>query len=280
MRLCAQLLVFAGFLIALSGLSFALTSDCSDGTAYFDCSTKSPGYLCGPSGLVLYVQQCPCDQFPGYVQEGTGDTATCVLAKCSDGTEAGECSAEKPKDCLNGVLVDNATKCGCPEGKRIAANQLKCEFIPCDDGGVSVPEGTCSPKRGKKCVGGELVDKASECGCPSGQVADGEVCGIVCSDGTGEGECSDTLPKECVNGYLLDNAEKCGCPSGQTIVGKRCSTGAATIGGSELLEGGNSFEEEQTVEEGTTGLKSLSCCCMPTALIGIAAGFVFFRRKR
>ena len=33
---------------------------------------------------------------------------------CSDGTEYGSCSKEKPKFCYNGTLVNRASECGCP----------------------------------------------------------------------------------------------------------------------------------------------------------------------
>lgn len=273
MRVWSIVLAFA--VLAL-GMAFAATSDCSDGTKYFKCSTGSPGYLCGPGGLVLYTKQCPCSQFPGYIQEGEGDTATCILAKCSDNTQNGQCSSTKPKYCSLGQLVDNATKCGCPTGKVASANGLACVYPPCNDEGSSVPDGTCSPKKEKKCVNGILVDKASECGCPAGETKDGETCGIVCSDGTKADECSTAKPKMCVNGYLIDKAGDCGCPYGKTAVGNQCADSVlgAIGGGADLLSGGN------TNSTGSSGSSSaLSCCCLPAALIGIIGGFAVFRKN-
>ncbi|MEM4633637.1 MAG: hypothetical protein QW275_00615 [Candidatus Anstonellaceae archaeon] len=251
---------------------------CADGTPYGKCSTKNPGHYCtgSPPTLQLYTNLCKCESVPGWVTQGTGDSATCVQAKCDDGTMSGSCSPNKPKVCIGGsVYADNATKCGCPPNKKVSANGIFCESIPCKDGEYTVEEGTCSPKKVKKCVDGVLVDKASECGCPTGQTRFGETCAIVCSDGTKEGECSSTKPKECVNGYLIDNAAKCGCPDGKTARGKYCVENAFGLESWEnnLLEGG--LEDEG---EGQKGLTPLACCCLPTALIGIA-GFAAFRKK-
>jgi len=280
MRLSLLMLAIFG-LFAFSGMPHAIeAASCADGTPYGKCSTKNPGQYCTGSiyaptlGTLLSV--CPCSKFLGYVQQGEGETATCILAKCTDGTEAGKCSATKPKQCVNGALVDNATACGCPSGKRPSANGLACEFIPCNDSGTPVPEGTCSPRKEKKCVNGILVSKASECGCPPGKTKMGEACGVVCSDGTEDGKCSPAKPKKCVNGYLLDDAPACGCPDGQVAVGKQCSASAAgELGGVEMLSGGNTSSSGS----GAPASNALSCCCLPTALIGIAGGYAFFRKK-
>lgn len=279
MRFFTLALIFAGFLVAFSGLAFAGTASCVDGSKHWECSKKYPGQVCIDGKLQPYVSRCPCSVVPGYVQQGDGDTATCIAAKCSDGTDSGACSATKPKQCSNGALIDNSTACGCPAGKRVAPDGVFCEFIPCNDSGVTVPEGTCSPKKGKKCVNGALVEKASECGCPPGKTKVGETCAIVClQDGTEDGKCSATKPKKCVNGYLLDDAAACGCPAGLNAVGKQCTTAAiGDLGGVDLLGNGSGGSGN---ENGTAGgQNALSCCCLPTALIGIAAGFVFFRKR-
>lgn len=99
------------------------------------------------------------------------------LKGCADGTPGGQCSAQKPQECVLGQLVNNAGKCGCPAGMRAAPGGKACEFIPCIDSGVSVPEATCSSKTaGKKCENGTLIDKPSECGCPAGQFLSGNTC--------------------------------------------------------------------------------------------------------
>lgn len=277
MRLMLVAFVFAAL---MAGTLFAAITDCADGTKYFKCSTANPGYLCAVGGLQLYTKQCPCTDVAGYIQQGDGDTATCVLAKCSDNTQSGQCSPTKPKYCTLGQLVDNATKCGCPAGKTASASGLLCVYPPCNDNGVSVPDGTCSSKKGKKCVNGVLVDKASECGCATGETRDGETCGVVCTDGTKADLCSPDKPKECVNGYLIDNAVKCGCPSGKMAVGKQCTDSVITaITGADLLSGGSPSGGNNSSTGSSASGSPLSCCCLPAALIGIAGGFVFIRKK-
>ena len=272
------------FVAVALGMAHAVTvGNCADGTQYGKCSTINPGGYCTGSisapTLQVYVAMCQCEKVSGWMQSGTGDDATCIQAKCADGTLNGQCSAvTKPKVCVGGsTYSDNATKCGCPTGKQVASGGIFCEFTPCKDGDVNVPEGTCSAKKQKKCVSGALVDKASECGCPTGQTMQGETCGIVCSDGTKDGSCSSTLPKECVNNYLLDNALKCGCPEGLSAVGKQCTNSVlAAVPGADLL-GGSSPSGNQTGAAGSSS--ALSCCCLPTALIGIIGGFAFFRKN-
>jgi hypothetical protein len=215
----------------------------------------------------------------GYITQGSGVDATCVAAKCGNINTYSCDTANKPKYCVNGALVDNATACGCPSGKRVAADKLTCEYPPCNDGGTAVLDGQCSPKKQKKCVNGQLVDKASECGCKNGMNKTGETCTIFCPDGTADGQCSATKPKKCVNGYLLEKAADCGCPEGKTVVGNQCSDSPfGSLGGGDLLSGGS----DGTNESGTAGgsPSALSCCCLPTALIGIVGGFAFFRKKK
>ncbi|MCX8174836.1 MAG: hypothetical protein N3E51_01380 [Candidatus Micrarchaeota archaeon] len=285
MRVCLAALVALFF---SASVSFA-AGVCSDGTPYGKCSTVNPGNYCtgaleSPS-LSMYPRLCRCEAVPGWVQQGEGDTATCIRAKCSDGTAAGECSSTKPKQCVNGALVDNATKCGCPAGRKPSANGITCEYIPCNDSGVSVPEGTCSPKTsGKKCVNGTLVDKASDCKCKSGFQQKAERCVAVCSDGTEAGECSSAKPKECVLSgtgvpVLLDNAAKCGCPAGMRAVGKLCTESSlGGFGSSEIIPVGSPSPSEAGApgQASGTGL----CCCLPTMLIGIAGGFAYWKKPK
>ena len=275
------------FILAIIALAFGMAhaitvGSCADGTQYGKCSSINPGSWCtgtlSSPALGTLLTKCPCSSYPGWVQQGAGDEATCVQAKCADGTLNGQCSAvTKPNVCVGGSsYIPNATKCGCPAGKRIATGGVFCEFTPCMDGDISVPEGTCSAKKQKKCVNGALVDKASECECPTGMTKQGDTCGIICSDGTKDGACSITKPKKCTNGYLLDNAKDCGCPDGLSAFGNQCTSsilGGAS--GADLL-GGNA---DNSSTAGTGSSSALSCCCLPTALIGIIGGFAFFRKN-
>ncbi len=279
---------FAFILVILAlafGAAHAITiGSCADGTQYGKCSTVNPGSYCTGDitapGLQVYVAMCKCEAVSGWIQQGDGNDAVCAQAKCADGTLNGQCSAvTKPKVCVGGsTYSDNATKCNCPAGKRVAAGGIFCEFIPCTDGDVSVPEGTCSAKKQKKCVNGQLVDKASECDCPTGMTRQGETCGVVCSDGTKDGACSTTKPNVCTNGYLLDDAIKCGCPDDKpNIVGKQCTDSVlAAVPGADLL---GSSPSGNSTGSAASGSNAISCCCLPTALIGIIGGFAFFRKN-
>ncbi|MFA6489226.1 MAG: hypothetical protein WCT52_00930 [Candidatus Micrarchaeia archaeon] len=272
-------------LIALSGAVFAEidTSPCSDGTPYGKCSTANPGNWCtgspGAHALMQYVALCSCTAVPGWIQDGTGDTATCVQATCDDGTKNGNCAKTKPKVCIGGsAYADNATKCGCPAGKRKAANGIFCESIPCNYSGEIVNEGLCSAKKAKMCQNGAMVDAATACGCPAGQTKVGEKCSLVCTDGTLNNACSTTKPRKCVDGDLVDDAQSCGCPSGQSAVGKNCAESVlGALGGVDLLGSGNTNANNSSGGSATSN--PLSCCCLPTALIGIIGGFAFFRKE-
>jgi hypothetical protein len=292
MRNFAFILVFAAALAAFSGTVFAITTgNCADGTAYGKCSTKNPGQYCIGSASAPTLQPyaapatsggfyCKCEDVSGYITQGSGADATCVAAKCGNINTYSCDTSNKPKYCVNGALVDNSTACGCPTGKKVAADKLTCEYPPCDDGGTAVPDGQCSPKKQKKCVNGQLVNKASECGCKNTMNRTGETCSVFCSDGTVDGQCSATKPKKCVNGYLLEKAADCGCPEGKTVVGNQCSDSpfGNLGGGGDLLGGGSNGTNESSVAGGPPS--ALSCCCLPTALIGVVGGFVYFRKKK
>ena len=180
------------------------------------------------NGADCCLGRCPEARF-NYtaIAAGKAEIGSIRLKSCSDGTPGGQCSAQKPQECVLGQLAGNAAKCGCPAGMR--ANGNACEFIPCMDNGVSVPESACSPKTsGRMCVKGQLVDKASSCPCKPGTIKQGEACVVaLCEDGTKQGECSANKPKECVVsgtgvGILSDNAARCGCPAGQSLSGNAC----------------------------------------------------------
>lgn len=270
-----------------AGVSYALTiSNCADGTQYGICSTAHPGMWCHGSieapTLDLFIDQCPCTAVAGYVQVGTGDTASCELAKCGS-LNNGDCNtSNKPKMCSYGSFIDNSTKCGCPSGMVKNNDGLGCSYPPCNDTGITVANGVCSSKTiGKKCTNGVLVDKASECPCTGGLTKIGETCVKVCSDGTVEGNCSASQPYACTNAYLMENATKCGCPAGQVAVGTRCGNESAIDGllgitNLSTLQLGN----QTLVPAGQAGASGNLCCCLPTAMMAIAGGFVFSRRRK
>ncbi len=124
------------------------------------------------------IGRCPEARF-NYTAISTGksEIGKVRLKSCTDGTPGGQCSSQKPNECLLGTLKGNSARCGCPSLMRAASDGKSCEYIPCMDNGVSVQEATCSPKTiGMKCEHGLLVSKPSECGCPVGQFLSGNIC--------------------------------------------------------------------------------------------------------
>jgi hypothetical protein len=90
-----------------------------------------------------------------------GQICVVHIDECIDGTAYGHCSLEQPKYCDAGVLVDNASKCGCPGGYK-QLNQ-SCLYARCKDGTLF---GKCSDANPFYCTEtGELIYKASKCGC-------------------------------------------------------------------------------------------------------------------
>ncbi|MDP3742075.1 MAG: hypothetical protein Q8R15_02045 [Candidatus Micrarchaeota archaeon] len=98
---------------------------------------------------------------------------------CTDGTPAGFCSTNYPQYCLsNGVdsqLIDKATLCGCPTGQvQDATNRNRCVAQTCSDG---TSLNSCSSTKPKFCTSNaNLVDRPSQCGCPSGTSVQGDAC--------------------------------------------------------------------------------------------------------
>lgn len=125
-------------------------------------------------------------------------------------------------------------------------NQTSIKTYTCLDG---TPYNSCSSSKPKYCSNGVLINKASLCGCPSGQVASGDACTtptpsgcqynnplcssdyqcvnnqcvpMTCSDGTIYGACSSNKPKYCSGGTLIDKASTCGCPDLYVQSGESC----------------------------------------------------------
>ena len=76
-------------------------------------------YLTIPSGGDTVV----CDgigtnsNVPYYIIVNEADNITTAIPYCEDGTEFGKCSANNPKYCSNGRLIDKCSVCGCSSGK-------------------------------------------------------------------------------------------------------------------------------------------------------------------
>ena len=83
------------FILVIMALSFSMAhaitiGSCADGTQYGKCSTVNPGSWCtgimASPTLGALLSKCPCANYQGWVQQGDGDSAVCVQAKCADGT--------------------------------------------------------------------------------------------------------------------------------------------------------------------------------------------------
>ena len=63
---------------------------------------------------------------------------TPIVQKCTDGTLYGQCSANKPKYCGNGNLIDKCSNCGCSEGTNCQNEECKITKTTCLKSGVCV----------------------------------------------------------------------------------------------------------------------------------------------
>jgi hypothetical protein len=173
--------------------------NCSDGTAYGQCSKTKPKY-CGTDAppvntLVDRCSKCGCPA--GYTCQ-PDNTCKTNLPKCTDGTVLNQCSTTKPKVCVKDgeslKLENNCSKCGCPVGKE-CVNNGTCETTTkkCSDNTVY---GKCSTTKPKFCNSkGVLQNKCGTCECPSGQTCEddgtckkttGVVCGPMDTNGDGK----------------------------------------------------------------------------------------------
>ena len=110
----------------------------------------------------------------GFCPEGRRSfEGKCIpIIECIDGTLEPDCSAEKPFQCINEVLVENSFLCGCPFNFKPDAN--KCvEIQRCVD---NTEYGSCSSVKPVFCEQGNLVNKASFCGCPEFNKTRKEAC--------------------------------------------------------------------------------------------------------
>ena len=111
---------------------------CLDGTLYGQCSINKP-LLCFKGSLLENCFECGC--LPGQtclqngacagnpsvgagaeekkaaeakpIEEKKAVEEKKIASTCSDGANYGTCSAEKPKYCDNGNLINDCAKCGC-----------------------------------------------------------------------------------------------------------------------------------------------------------------------
>lgn len=105
-------------------------------------------------------------------QKETHTNQNTFYESCSDGTEHGNCSDNKPDYCDNGSLIQSPEFCSCPEGYEF--NENNCiEILTCEDG---TRYSECSNFRPFYCDNGTLVEHSTLCGCPSNYVVKNESC--------------------------------------------------------------------------------------------------------
>lgn len=186
---------------------------CSDGTAYYHCSSSRPKYCNDDGDLVQRCDLCGCSA--GRVCTGTTTCQIDPYPNCLDGTLNGQCSSTKPLFCSNGTLVNKCSQCGC-SNSTCSSNGTCQGLSSCSDGTL---DGRCSSNKPLFCLGDIMMNMCWLCGCPSGSVC-GEygICRIAgaCSDGTANGQCSSDKPLFCNAGQLINSCGACGCPTGKT----------------------------------------------------------------
>ncbi|MFH0713161.1 MAG: hypothetical protein V1722_01380 [Candidatus Micrarchaeota archaeon] len=128
---------------------------------YAPYSTYYPTYVANPGTIVYTSSGTPAAQPQG--------------PPCSDGTQSGMCSSDFPKYCFNGQLIEKATLCGCPAGQtQDENNRNRCVAQLCSDGTAL---NSCSSSKPQFCTSNaNLVDRPTQCGCPTGSKLEGSVC--------------------------------------------------------------------------------------------------------
>jgi len=178
-----KIFTFGFVVLTLVSMLGAATTDCTDGTKYYACSSKQPGYAClpestlrntiqkviGPDAPAALRTKCACSNFPGYV-ELNGE---CVKTTCTSGGQTYNNFAcvqgSPPNQCLWGQILANSSVCGCPTGQKASLNNKDCENrIGCRWGTLPTPSGKdCKFNSNNAEDDGTLVSKQ---GCAWGTV--------------------------------------------------------------------------------------------------------------
>jgi hypothetical protein len=139
------------------------------------------------------------------------------------------------------------------------------------------PDGTalnkCSATLPMYCMNGELIERASLCGCPDDYAVNGSRCLRVqrCEDGTLYGKCSNKKPFFCSKGKLIPKSSSCGCPENYTVREETCERIRKCRDGTLYEE--CSEDKPLYCEEGTLVNDSENCGC-PEGYVVIGEGCV------
>lgn len=285
-HLFGALLLVGLFLAMGMPALMASTEACADGTAYFACSTKQPGFACLPDaatgGNTLQNDivnkivkntdgnpKCACKNYPGYTEAG----GACVSTTCTDAgqtVQSNACAPTKPRQCVNGALVDNAALCACPDGSQPAADGKTCtKRSGCRWNNPACPENS-ECKYVESAAGDDGLCKPKQ-GCAFGTV--------TCSD------MQDCDKSSNPNGVCV---AKPGCKyvNPPCAKGKTCNVASNTCEDAAVGGGGDTPLLPNTQTPGanaTTGGApggGLPCCPLPAVAAVTMIGLVAYRRAR
>jgi hypothetical protein len=174
---------------------------CNPTTGECECTPSCTGKKCGDADGC--GGKCT-------VQSGCSSGQICVNGECkdsshgwcSDGTEYGKCSLDKPKYCNNGNLVNNCTQCGCLYGYNCQSDET-CKSSS-EETGCEKPGDSCCT--GNTCKNGLACQNSKCCKTASYTCTAGTDCcsGYCCTTGQGT-LCSDTPCGGTVNCELTLN---------------------------------------------------------------------------
>jgi len=176
---------------------------------YYTCDGATAGYGATSYGAVNYATPY-CDPFDPYYYQ-----------YCASPYSASPYTTYYPTYVVNPGTIVYAGG-GVSFGSQGSPNQVQAK--PCSDG---TPNGVCSTDYPKYCFNGQLIDKATLCGCPAGQVQDPvnrNRCVVqTCSDGTSLNSCSSSKPSFCTsNAQLVERPDQCGCPANTRLEAGQC----------------------------------------------------------
>lgn len=238
---------------------------------------------------------------------------------CPDGTPNWACSTVNPGErCVNGAPTVTANPAPSPAGygdkpyqfcrcENVAgwiydATQESCIRTSCTDSGVTKNDGQCfTDSKPKYCSRGNVVSKASVCGCPAGKQPVGEECSAIPGWCATDADCIPTVVKECKNNACVDRQDcRNGKPSfclsseectltdtGYKCVAKPKSTASAsdlpaTPDSNYLNAAISSNNSPQPSDSGSGNAASplAACpCCAPTAAMILIGVFAFSRKQ-
>jgi hypothetical protein len=178
-----------------------IVQKCSDSTLFKQCSTNKPKY-CDNGNLIDKCSSCGCPSGKQCQSNGSctvSPQATCQnecsefgLKRCSNNSYQ-TCGNYDADNCLEWSSTTNClSNTVCQDGN--------CIQQKCSDGTLY---GQCSTSKPKYCENGNLIDKASICGCPSGYEVISDTCALIKTCNS-DFDCQDTsIEFKCENNQCV-----------------------------------------------------------------------------